>query len=146
MSGLTIFNRRPLRRIGDPMYFHNMIDDFLDSNYWAQGTQLEDFKMDVKETNEGYEIEAELPGINREDINVSIEEGILYIAVNHEEKNEEEQKDYVYRERKTSSMARSIHLQDIADVGVEAKLADGILHIKVPKKEKSEKCKQIEIK
>ena len=146
VSGLTIFDRKPLRRRDDLVDFRNMIDDFFGNSYWTRMPAVDAFKMDVKETDDKYEIEAELPGVKKEDIKVSMEEGTLYISVEQEEKREEEEKDYVYRERRTRSMARSIHLRDVMNDKIEARLEDGVLHILVPKKEEEQRCKQIEIK
>lgn len=72
----------------------------------------------------------------KEEINLELkDDGRLTISVEREESLEEEKKNYVHRERRYSSMQRSIYLRDAKTEGVKAQLKDGILRIIVPKEE-----------
>ncbi len=146
MTGLTIFNRPPVSRRNDFVDFYNMIDDFFGDSSLSRTARAEAFKMDLKENDDNYTIEAELPGIAKENIKISFDEGTLYIGVEQEASKDEEKGNYIYRERTCSSMARSVHLRDIDIDKIDAKLEEGILTIIVPKLELVEKKKQIEVK
>ena len=103
------------------------------------------FKVDVKDMGENYEVTAEMPGIKKENLEINLDDGRLKIRVHHEEESEEENKNYIHRERRVSSMERNIYLQDADDENIKAKLDQGILHISIPKKEDVDTSKKIEI-
>ncbi|HOU10043.1 MAG TPA: Hsp20 family protein [Clostridiales bacterium] len=140
MSGLVPFNRKrsELANVGFGD-FYNMLDDFF-ADGWPLRRSLgsDTFKLDVKEDEKAYTVTADLPGVKKEELNLSMEEGRLQISVNREEKTEEENKNYVHRERVCCSMQRNIYLADADEGAVKAKLEDGVLTITVPKKEKKD--------
>lgn len=105
-----------------------------------------EFRMDVKENDNVYTVEAELPGINKEDITLDYNNGTLYIAVNHNEEINEEDGSYIHKERRSSSMQRGIYLGDINVEGIEAKLDNGILKVTAPKLTVSPNRLKIEVK
>lgn len=124
----------------------NMIDDFFTDDFPIRRSLSHDtFKIDVREEEKNYMVEAELPGVNKEDINISVDDGILTIAVKHEENKEEKDKNYIHRERRYSSMERRLMLGDADGAGIKAKLNDGLLEITIPKREKQDTSKKIEI-
>lgn len=149
MAGLVPFNRGPrgLRKNGYGDLF-NVLDDFF-NDAWTPGRSLtnDTFKMDLQETENEYLVEAELPGVRKEDINLNLNDGRLSISVNREENMEEQDnnKNYIHRERRYSSMERSIHLADTQPDGVRAKLEDGVLKVIVAKEEKANNQHRIEI-
>ena len=124
----------------------NIFDDFF-SDMWSPSVShsSETFKMDIQDNDSSYLVEADLPGVNKDEINLQLEENVLTIQVSREESDEQEQNNYVRRERKISSMNRSIRLADVKSDEIDAKLENGVLIITVPKVSKSEKVKQIEI-
>lgn len=124
----------------------NIFDDFF-SDMWSPSVShsSETFKMDIQDNDSSYLVEADLPGVNKDEINLQLEENVLTIQVSREESEEQEQNNYVRRERKFSSMNRSIRLADVKSEEIDAKLENGVLIITVPKVSKSEKVKQIEI-
>ncbi len=140
MSGLVPFNRKrsELANVGFGD-FYNMLDDFF-ADGWPLRRSLgsDTFKLDVKEDEKAYTVTADLPGVKKEELNLSMEEGRLQISVNREEKTEEENKNYVHHERVCCSMQRNIYLADADEGAVKAKLEDGVLTITVPKKEKKD--------
>ncbi len=148
MAGLVPFNRRR-RDLMSPGLddFQNMLDDFFTGDWTKPRRLMQDtFKIDVKEDDKEYTVEAELPGVNKEDVNLSIEDGRLCISVNKEEvKEDRDEKNYIHRERRYTSMQRNVFLADAADEGIKAKLNDGVLEITVPKKVEEDKSKAIEI-
>lgn len=148
MSGLIPFNRnRGLARAGTNFEsFYNMLDDFFNDSLPAGRSLLRDtFKIDIQETDSEYLIEAELPGVKKEDIDLAIEEDNLCISVSSEEEINKEESNYIHRERRIGSMARRIRLAN-ANLGkTQAKLEEGILTVTVPKEEKASGSLKIDI-
>lgn len=138
-------NRNRMRTVG----FNNlydMVDDFFrDSSVFDRNLMMDTFKLDIKETDQAYGIEAELPGIAKEEVSLDLVENRLTISVNREEQKDEEKENYIHRERKTSSMSRSVCLRDADMEKATAKLENGILEVRIPKIEEAEKKKRIEI-
>lgn len=95
----------------------------------------DNFKVDVKDTGDGYELTADLPGMKKEDISLKYDNNYLVISANkNEEKNEQdEQGNYIRRERRYGSMSRSFYIDDIDESKVEAEFKDGVLKIDMPK-------------
>jgi HSP20 family protein len=147
MAGLIHFNRRNLLNLPSSLSaFHSVLDDFFADNLLTGRNLMKDtFKIDVDEANQEFKILAELPGIKKEEISLEMDEGKLTIAVRKEENSEDESKNYIHRERRVSSMARSIYLSDADSDSIKAKLEDGILTITVGKQIKKDKTVNIEI-
>ena len=147
MAGLIPFNWRKHNLVNPETYdFNNMLEDFFNDDFpFRRNLQNDSFKIDLQENEKEYVVEAELPGVAKENVNLSFEEGKLKIAVKKEENLEEKNKNYIHRERRLSSMERVILLSDVAESEVKAKLDNGILTINIPKKEKAEKTLKIEI-
>ncbi len=125
--------------------FYNMLDDFF-TDPWLSGRRVrEGFKLDVQQTDKEYLIEAELPGVNKEEVSLDLRDGTLSISVNREENVNEEKKNYIHRERRVSSMSRSVYLGDVDADAVSAKLDNGVLKISVPVKTPVDSTRRIEI-
>jgi HSP20 family protein len=149
MAGLIPFNRRnaELARTGTGFEdFYNMLDDFFSDN-WLSGRNLskDTFKIDISEADDGYHIEAELPGVKKEEISLGIEDENLLISVNRAEETNDEGKNFIHRERRTSSMSRRIRLAGADPDSITAKLEDGVLNITIPKSEPVNTTRTIEI-
>lgn len=147
MAGMVPFNRRKNELASTGFEdFYNMLDDFFTDGWPGRRSLATDtFKLDVKEEEKNYTIEAELPGVKKEEINISLDDGRLLISVTRDEKNEEEKKGYVHRERRYSSMQRSIILPDADSEGIKAKLDNGELTVTVPKREKKDTSVMIDV-
>lgn len=135
MFKLTPFSTTPRKR-DDYLNFYDAFDDFFRTSP-SRLLRNDTFKLDVKEEDKAYVIEADLPGIDREDIKVNYDDQTLVIAVEcKEEKEEKENQDnYLHRERQFCSMKRAIHLPDIDPSNVKAKLNNGVLNIIAQKAE-----------
>lgn len=94
-------------------------------------------KTDVRETEQGYEIDVDLPGFDKEDVQVQLKNGYLIISASREEKSEEDGKgEYIRKERYTGSCCRSFYVgNDIRQEDVSAKFEKGILNLTLPKKD-----------
>ncbi len=105
------------------------------------------FHVDIKNHNDRYEIEADLPGLQREMITVSVEGGYLTISTKQEEEKQTEKGDYLVNERRTGGMARSFSLHDIKEDAISAEYKDGVLKVILPKsKEDKQLQRSIDIK
>jgi HSP20 family protein len=147
MTGLVPFNRKNTGLLNTGFEdFYNMLDDFFSDN-WSSRRSLErdTFKINVQQNGGEYLVEAELPGVNKEEIDLDLNEGRLTISVKREEKVNEEKKNYIHRESRYTSMSRSIYLADADPNGIKAKLDSGLLSITVPRQEKSAKTEKISI-
>lgn len=107
--------------------------------------------VNVKETNDAYELEVAAPGMSKEDFKVELDNNLLVISA-HKEKEHEEQDEkgnFARREFNYQSFTRTFSLPERLVMGdqISAKYLDGILHISVPKTEeaKVKPAKQIEI-
>ena len=148
MAGLVPFNRRRRDLMSTGFEdFQNMLDDFFAEGFGPDRSLLKDtFKIDVKEDDKEYMVEAELPGITKEDVDLAIDDGRLSISVNKEEvKEDKDDKNYIHRERRYTSMQRNVFLADADSEGIKAKLKDGVLTVTVPKKVEEDHSKAIEI-
>lgn len=143
---LVPFNRRSdLMNIGFGDIY-NMLDDFFTEGVpFRRSLAADTFKVDLSEDDKNYFIEAELPGIEKDKINVAIDDGKLEIIVTSDEDTEKTEKNYIHRERRYSSMQRSIYLADADNENIKAKLDNGMLNITVPKKGKQESATTIAI-
>ena len=140
MAGLVPFNKKnkEISTNTDFEDFYNVLDDYF-SNDWPfkRRTLTHDtFKVDVEDNGNEYLIEAEVPGIDKKDINVELNDGKLMISITRDENSESKKKNFIHRERRYSSMSRSIYLEDAKPDGIKAKLENGLLKVVGPKEEK----------
>ena len=136
-SGLV---RRPVAGIfGD---FDSLVDSFflpLREAGVKPGASLVP-AMDVVEKDDRYEVEVELPGVKKEDVNISLQEGVLTInAGNRREKTEERDGRVISRELRRGEFVRSLRFGSaIEESGIDAGFSDGILHIRLPKAQEAQ--------
>lgn len=108
----------------------DMFDDMADL---AAPLTSKAFPIDVEDKGDGYEVKAYLTGVNKDDIDVELNEGRLSISVNVEEKEEDKDKNFLQKEFSAYSATRGVYLKDASSEGLSAKYADGVLTVTVPK-------------
>jgi HSP20 family protein len=103
--------------------------------------------VDIIEGKDGFHIKADMPGLDKKDIKVEIENGVLTISgEKKEEKTEKEKNRYYHYERSYGSFCRSFRLpENISNENVDAKYANGVLELDIKKMEIA-KPKAIEVK
>ena len=104
--------------------------------YGKHGKNL--MKTDVKDTEHGYEITMNLPGVKKEDVKAALKDGYLTISATSDSKKEEknDKGQYIRRERYTGSCSRSFYVGDaVTEEDIKAKFENGTLKMLVPKKE-----------
>lgn len=121
-------------------YLDNFFDDF------DRKAKVVDMKCDIYEKDGNYNIEMDIPGFERKDIKIECEKGVLVVSAEKNSDDKDEDKNYIRRERVYSKMSRSFNLGDINEEDISASLNDGTLKIVIPKTEKQETKKVIEIK
>ena len=139
MVGLVPFNKKNKEISTNTGFedFYNVLDDYFSNDWPFKRTLTHDtFKVDVEDNGNEYLIEAEVPGIDKKDINVELNDGKLMISITRDENSESKKKNFIHRERRYSSMSRSIYLEDAKPDGIKAKLENGLLKVVVPKEEK----------
>jgi len=150
MAGLIPLNRRnnaPARAGMNTGFedFYNMLDDFFSDGLLSNRSLLRDtFKLDIVEAEKEYRVEAELPGIKKEEIQLNADDESLCITVTRAEEADSG-KNYIHRERRVTSMSRRIRLAGAKLEDIKAKLDDGVLTVTIPKEVKAETSRMIEI-
>jgi HSP20 family protein len=102
--------------------------------------------FDLYEKDNNYVIKAELPGVKKDDLNISVEGNVVNLSGKKSSEHEEEGGDYYMKESSYGSFSRSIRMPgEVDDEKAEAEFKDGILTLTLPKKEE-EKGRRIKIK
>ncbi|MGI6360001.1 MAG: Hsp20/alpha crystallin family protein [Acholeplasmatales bacterium] len=116
-------------------FFEDFFNDF---NVTTPSITNALMKTDIKETKKGYELLVDLPGIQKEDVKVSIENGYLQIEAEIKQENDEKDADskYIRRERYYGQVKRSYYVGDISIDDVKGSFKDGVLKIQIPKEVK----------
>jgi len=99
-------------------------------------------RVDIKENEKEYIVEADLPGVKKEEINIELNNDRLTISV----ARNEEKENYIRKERRSGSYCRSFHVENVVEDKISAKFENGVLSMVLPKKESGENRKnRIEI-
>lgn len=121
-------------------------DDFFRDPFFARVSSMTTpIKADVKETDKEYIVEAELPGVNKEDIVIDLHDDVLTFGVDIKQEKDEENDGYIYKERQRGSYRRSFNVVNIDNEKVKASYKDGILTVNLPKAEEEKKTRKIDI-
>ena len=142
-----------VRRNNDFDWLNNWFDDnFFNTPVMAQTTTTAP-AVNVKEDNKQYVMEVAVPGLKKEQVNMSIDkDGYLTLSIENknEQKDENKKEHYLRREFSYTSYRQSYALPDNVNANkIEANVADGVLKVvlpKVEKKEEKEDVKHIEVK
>ena len=134
------------------IFTENLFDDWMDDFGWPRGMENVDRKLygkhagremltDIREHDDHFDVEIDLPGFKKEDINIELNNGNLTItaAKGLEEKEENKEGKLVRKERYSGVMSRSFYVgEEITSEEIKAKFENGVLCLNVPKKEKKE--------
>ena len=127
------------------IFGENLFDDFMDFPFDREffgrrplygNSEKNIMKTDVKETDNAYELDIDLPGFKKDEVTAKLENGYLTISatkgVNKDEQNKEGK--YIRRERYAGAMSRSFYIgENVQQEDIHAKFEDGILKLTVPK-------------
>ncbi len=137
-----MFDLRPYSRKNNSLYnpFREM-EDFENKVFanpfgFFDSQALDEFKTDIKDEGDHYELEADLPGFEKKDINLDINNDVLTISAERHSEHEEKDKKgkYVRCERSYGSYSRQFDLTGVKADEITAKYEDGVLKLNMPKK------------
>ena len=137
----SLFHRRPRYESGlvaFPRDIDRVFDDFLgwwQDNSRAMPTETAVYPVDIREENGSILVDAELPGFDKNEVEVKLEQGVLTINAEHKEEKQEKEKGKMHlRERRYRRVERSFTLPTAVDESkVDANLKDGVLHLTIQK-------------
>ncbi len=115
----------------------NLFDEFFVAPFEGLRHGRAMMQTDVKETNKAYTLDIEVPGLKKEDLSITIEDGYLIVSGEQSSNNEkkDEEGSYIFQERSFGSYSRSYYVGDVKEEDIKASLKDGVLQITIPKKE-----------
>ena len=128
-----MFGMVPFERHEDN--FFDVFDNFERKFFGNSSANLPAFRTDVKDADDKFVLEAELPGFDKEDISLDVKDGILTISAQHKEEKEDkdEKGQYIRRERRYGSFSRSFDITGIDEGSITAAYNNGILELNLPK-------------
>ncbi|MFX1590853.1 MAG: Hsp20/alpha crystallin family protein [Promethearchaeota archaeon] len=160
---ITVRKYRPLSTFSTIDNLFNEMDRFF-ADFWrpTRFWDFEPFRMrifdedpffrtplaNIEEDNDKFNIIAELPGLDKGDLEITVKDGVLEIKGEQKKEKEDKKEGFVRREYRSSSYYRSFNLpENVDEENIDAKLEKGILKLTLPKKEEEKKeKKKIEVK
>lgn len=135
---LVKVNNRPVHRS-----FNSIFDEFFNEFPAKIESRLNFPPVNIHETENGYELELNAPGRNKEDFKVSVEKGLLTVSFEKKEENKAEGRKALRHEFSFQSFSRSFNLDENVDAdNIQAKYENGILSLVLPKKEQAKPAKK----
>jgi HSP20 family protein len=113
-------------------FLDNFFGDSFMPAFFAGDAQI---KVDIKENEKEYIVEADLPGVKKEEINVDLNNDRLTILVSRNEETNIEKENYIRKERRSGSYCRSFYVENVIEDQISAKFENGVLSVILPKKE-----------
>ena len=135
MPEMEPFRKSNLRRRDD--FFPGFFRDFFDEDFFSlMNYNRGSFRADLKETDENYYVEADLPGVEKGNIDIDFYNNYLVISAKRDESIENEKENYVRRERHYGEFKRSFHIDNVDENKIKASFNDGVLRVTLPKLKK----------
>ena len=126
------------------IFGESLLDDWFDDDFfgrrspWYGNYTKNIMKTDVRETEDSYECDIDLPGFKKENISAELKDGYLTVTANKGADKDEKDKDgkYIRQERYSGTCARTFYVgEGVTQEDIHAKFEDGILKLSVPKKD-----------
>ena len=137
MFGITSFERNDL---------WNSLREF-ENDFFKSFGNITHCRTDIKDLGDRFMLECEMPGFNKEDIKIDINNGNLTLSAVRKNENNESNDEYIRRERIYGSYCRSFNISGIDENSITAEYTNGILSLTLPKKQiQQPEVKRIEIK
>ena len=119
------------------IFGEDLFDDWMMDFPFRGSRSTSLMKTDVKETDNSYELDMDMPGFDKGDIKAELKNGYLTISASSHKNNDEKDNDgrYIRRERYSGSCSRSFYVGgDVKQEDIKAKFENGILQLSIPKK------------
>ncbi len=117
------------------IFGESLFDDFMDFPFGGMKTNMM-MKTDIRDAENSYELDIDMPGFKKEDIKAQLKDGYLTISASTNGNSDEKDKNgrYIRRERYAGSCSRSFYVgEGVKEEDIKAKFEDGILKLSVPK-------------
>jgi HSP20 family protein len=136
MANITRYDPFSLARLDPFGDIDDLFKGFFVRPVLFEGQPQMEIKIDLKEDDKAYTVKADIPGVKKEDIHVSVEGNRVSISAETKMEKEEKEGEKVLRsERYCGKVARSFTLtHDVDDASAKAKYSDGVLELTLPKK------------
>lgn len=142
MFGLIPFRRRNNEEDVDNLFMS--LDEFFNDGFVFPKEGK--FKVDIRDTKRAYKIDAELPGMDKEDIELDYDNNYLMIRAKRDEETKVEEESYIRQERYSGEFVRRFYLDNVDEKNIKARFKNGVLQITLPKlKEKPDSKNKIKI-
>ncbi len=130
MYTMIPFNRKNLLDRANELFDDRFVRSFFNMNdlFGSAG-----FRVDIRDKGESYVLEAELPGVPQDRIDLSVENDALTVSADYENTSKDEKT--CYSERRMGHVARSFSLEGIRQEDISAEYRDGILYVTLPKEQ-----------
>lgn len=142
-----MFDLMPFENTGRNLF--NFFDNFEKSFFGDMNADFAQFRTDILDKGDHYLLQAELPGFNKEDIQIDLNDNALTIRAEHKEENDQkdDQGNYIRRERKYGSFVRTFSTDGINPDAISAAYDNGVLELNLPKQALPEsQTRRIEVK
>ena len=124
---------------------NQLFEDFMPSEEWGGGKVFTP-AVDIKDEDDKLVVTTDLPGINKEDVNINLKEDMLEISAKSGKEQEKEEEGYIRKERSYTRFYRAVRLPtSVKEEGSTAKMENGVLTIALPKMKLEEPKKKIQI-
>lgn len=142
---MTLVKWNPSRSLFN--FREDLWDNFFNSDHFLTRNRESWYPaVDIEEDNDKYHVTMELPGLNKDDVNISYEDGVLVVRGEKKEEKEDKDRNYHCYERRYGKFERAFRIHsDVEKDKIDAAFKNGVLSIELPKAEKA-KAKQIEVK
>lgn len=121
----------PKKRTSD--FFDDIFDNVFRSPLSVFSDKIVKMQTDIREKEDGYILDIDLAGFNKEDINISVEDGYMIIEAQYNESSDEEYEEYIRKERHLKTCSRSFYVGDVSEDEIQASYNNGVLKIFIPK-------------
>lgn len=108
----------------------SLIDDLFNNNLTPMTGGM---RTDVRETENEYLLEIDMPGLAKENINIEYQDGMLTISAQQEESHQNQDHRYIRQERHLGRSSRSYQIHDVEEDKIQATYRDGVLQVTLPK-------------
>ncbi len=118
----------------------DVFDNFFNNFMWPADSSYNVPKVDIEDKGDAYVLTADMPGVAKEDIKLTYDNEVLTLSASHVESKDEqdEQKNYIRKERMSSSFCRQFPVSGIRKEGIQASFENGVLTMTLPKEEKQQ--------
>lgn len=141
MFDLIPFRGRGVRKAGRDDLMDTFFKGFDD--FFGPVARQNIFTSDIKETEKEYILEIDLPGVEKDDIELSYDNNHLIITANRREEFKEEEENYVRKERYYGELQRSFYVDNVREEDIKAEFKDGVLKVILPKEKEGTGGKKI---